>query len=419
LTSTPGLAAAQETLRDHGDAATRAAIAYSVTYPFGIVGPMLVIILLRRVFRVRLEDERAALADSEKKHRPRIEMMDVEVTEPAHAGKRLAEHPLLRDSQIVLSRILRDDVMAVPTADTVVQVGDVYRAFGPPDRLSSFVSAIGRRSAIDETKLHGDVSRMDIVVTRRHALHRSLRDLDLIHRFGVTIARVHRAGVELSPKGTLRLAFADQVTAVGPKANLEKVEDELGNCQEKLNQSQLIPIFLGIVLGVMVGSIPLVLPGLHGSLRIGLAGGALLAAIGLSQLGSLGPVVWYMPAAANALFRDFGLAIFLACVGFEAGDHFVQRAAQTAGLTLVLWGAVITVLPVLVVACFARAVLGMNFLTLSGWTAGAMGSSTTLFFAEEMTASNAPAVPYAAVLPLAELMPIICAQVLAIMSVHP
>jgi putative transport protein len=308
--------------------------------------------------------------------------------------------------------------MTVPTADTLVQVGDIFRAIGPHDNLVKLVTALGRKSATDLGIVHGSLHRMELVVTRTNVLHRTLRELDLVHRTGVTIAQMNRSGVDLMPTGSLRLAFADQVVVVGPKAGLKLVEAELGNCAQKLNQSQLVPIFLGIVMGVIVGSIPVMLPGLHGSLRIGLAGGSLLAAIALSRLGSLGSIVWYMPAAANQLFRDFGLAIFLACVGFEAGDHFIQRAAQNAGLTLLVWGALVTVLPVFIVACFARLALRMNFVSLSGWIAGAMGSSTTLLFAEEMTASNAPAIAYAAVLPMAELMPIICAQVLAITTMH-
>jgi putative transport protein len=210
--------------------------------------------------------------------------------------------------------------------------------------------------------------------------------------------------------------FADRVTVVGPKAGLQLVAAELGNSPDRIDRPQLIPIFLGIVLGVIVGSIPLALPGLGGGLRIGLAGGSLLAAIALSRLGSVGSIVWYMPAAANQLFRNFGLAVFLACVGLQAGDHFIQRAVATSGLALFAWGALITMLPVFVVACFARLALKMNFISLAGWVAGAMTSSTALFFAEDMTNSKAPSITYAAVLPLAELVPIIGAQVLAIVA---
>lgn len=258
----------------------------------------------------------------------------------------------------------------------------------------------------------------EFVVTRRHVLHRSLRELDLRRRAGVTIGLVHLAGVDLVPTASLRLAFADRITAVGPKVGLKLVETELGNSVDALDHAQFAPIFLGIVVGVVLGSVPLELPNLHGALHIGLAAGSLFAAIALSRLRSFGSIVWYMPAAANQLFRDFGLAIFLACVGFQAGDHFIQRAVHNSGFALLGWGALVTLLPVFVVACYARLVMGMNFISLSGWIAGVMSSSTTLQFASDITSSNAPAIVYAAVVPLAELLPIISAQVLALAAAH-
>jgi putative transport protein len=279
------------------------------------------------------------------------------------------------------------------------------------------VSALGRPSKVDLGTVTGDVRRMELVVTRTQVLRRPLRELHLQHRTGVTIARVNRAGINLVPTASLRLAFADQVTVVGPEAGLKMIEAELGNCPESLNRPRLVPIFLGIVLGVLVGSIPLKFPGLHTTLRIGLAGGPLLAAIALSQFGNIGSIVWYMPVSANQLFRDFGLAVFLACVGLQSGDHFFQHAAQGAGLVLLLWGAAITLLPVFIIACFARLILRMNFITITGWIAGAMTSSPALLFAGEMAGSDTPAIAYAAVAPLATLIPIICAQVLAI-AIH-
>lgn len=419
FTTTAGLGAAQEVLRGGRApfggqaAAARAVLAYSITYPCGVVAPLLVIVLLRRLFGVRMEQEKKALTEAEEKRRPPIDIVDFEVTESAHAGALLRDHPLLGDNSIVFTRMLRGDVQTVPTAQTQVQVGDIYRAVGPRGRLQKLVSAIGRPSTgLDHAA--GDLAHTDVLVTRIQVLHRPLRELDLIRRTGVTLARVNRAGVELVPTAGLRLAFADRVTAVGPKAGLKALEVELGNCPDKLEHSQLVPIFLGIVLGVLLGSVPVVVPGLHGTLRVGLAGGSLLAAIALSQLGSVGSVIWYMPAAANQLFRDFGLAVFLACIGLQAGDHFVQRAAQGGGAALLLWGAALTLLPVSLVGWFARAVLRMNFVTLAGWVAGTMTSSSSLLFANEMTESNGSAVAYAAVAPVAELLPILCAQVLAV-----
>lgn len=421
FTTTPGLAAGQESLRhtlaatpDQATAAVGAAsLAYTVAYPLGILGPILVIAALRRIFGVQMEKERADLATLEQSKRPPIESLDLEVTQESHAGKMLKEHPQLRLLGITFSRLLRDKTVTVPTGNTVIQIGDVFRAVGSRSNLMELVEAMGRLSNADMGDAGGDVRRMELIVTRTKVLRRPLRELDLIRRAGVTLARVNRSGIELRPTASLRLQFGDRVTAVGPEEGLKMLETELGNSPETLNRPQLIPIFLGIVLGVFIGSIPLAVPGLNLKLRIGLAGGPMLAAILLSQFGNLGSVVWYMPAAANQLFRDFGLAVFLACVGMQAGNQFLHRLAH-GGLQFVVWGALVTVAPVLLVGMFARRVLKMNFLTLSGWVAGAMTSSPALLFADELSASDAPAVAYAAVAPLGILAPILCAQLLVV-----
>jgi putative transport protein len=421
FTTTPGLAAGQESLRhilaatpDQATAAVDAAsLAYTVAYPLGILGPILVIAALRKIFGVQMERERADLAILEQSKRPPIESVDLEVTQESHAGKMLKEHPQLKSLGITFSRLLRDNTVTVPTGTTVIQIGDVFRAVGSRNNLMELVEAMGRLSTADMGDAGGDVRRMELIVTRTQVLRRPLRELDLIRRAGITLARVNRSGIELAPKASLRLQFGDRVTAVGPEEGLKMLEAELGNSPETLNRPQLIPIFLGIVLGVFIGSIPFAVPGLNLKLRIGLAGGPMLAAILLSQFGNLGSVVWYMPAAANQLFRDFGLAVFLACVGMQAGNQFLHRLAH-GGLQFVVWGALVTVVPVLLVGIFARSVLKMNFLTLSGWVAGAMTSSPALLFADELSASDAPAVAYAAVAPLGILAPILCAQLLVV-----
>jgi putative transport protein len=424
FTTTPGLAAAQEALRgarpgmDGQSMAEASGLAYSITYPFGVVGPMLVVAAVRSFFRINIAEERAALALAEQQNRTPIEFVDFEVTESEFAGKCVRDEPMLDREGVILTRLLRDGVETIPRPTTVVRVGDVFRAVGAKDRLDKVVDSFGRRSAVDLSTVTGDLDRAEFVVTHHHSLRKSLRELNLRRRHGVTIGKVHRAGVDLVPTANLRLAFADRVTAIGPKAALKLVEGELGNSVEELDHAQLAPIFLGLLVGVVLGSIPLKLPNLHGALHMGLAAGSLLAAIGLSRLGSFGAVIWYMPAAANQLFRDFGLAIFLACVGFQAGDHFIQRAADSGGVSLLFWGAVVTVAPVFIVACFARKALGMNFVSVSGWIAGVMTSSTTLQFASELTLSDSPATVYAAVAPLAELIPIVGAQVLAIVAGH-
>jgi putative transport protein len=418
FTSTAGLASAQETLRgispsDSGKiASAQAALAYSITYPLGIVGPMLVIQLLQSIFGISIEQERDALAAARERRNSPPETLDMRVTSFAHAGSQLRDIPLLQSHAVLLTRLLRDNVVSVPSGDTELRLGDVVQAVGPPGQLEQLVSLIGERAGTELSHAGGDIDRVQLIVTRTHVLHRPLHELNLVHRTGYTITSVTRAGVALIPSGSLRLIFADHIVAVGPRMNLKLIETELGNQMETLEKPRLVPIFLGIVLGVLVGSFPLVVPGTHATVRLGLAGGSLIIAIVLAQLGSLGSVVWYMPPASNRLFRDFGLAIFLACVGLTAGAGFIQRAATAAGAEILLFGALLSIVPVLVVGCFARRLLKMNFVTLTGWVAGTMGNSTTLLYASESTGSEAPALAYAAVTPLATLLPILLAQVL-------
>ncbi len=423
-TTTPGLGAGQEAIlhsfADQPDRAraevAKAGLAYTVTYPFGMIGPILAIVALRKWFGIRMKDEAAQLAAVEQTKRPPIETVDFEVTNAAHAGIPLKDHPLLRSNGVFFSRILREDAQSVPTGDTLVLVGDIFRALGTKSSVTEVVEAMGRPSKANLDSATGDVRRADFLVTRTDVLRRPLRDLAVIRKAGVTIARIHRAGIELFPKATMRLQFGDSVTAIGPDQGMRAVERLLGNSPEVLNRPQLIPIFLGIVLGVLVGSLPLWVPGLHTRVRIGLAGGPMLAAIILSQWGHIGKVVWYMPVAANQLFRDFGLAVFLACVGLQSGDHFLQRLHDHGGGMFILWGAVITMLPVMAIGAIARVWFKMNFITLAGWLAGAMTSLPALLFANEIAESDAPSVAYAAVAPLALLTPIICAQLLVLLT---
>jgi putative transport protein len=373
---------------------------------------MLVIELLRMLFGISVDHEHEALATAEKQRNSSVAWIDLEVTESQHVGSRLRDLPLLHDRKVIFSRLHRGDITSLPSGGTQLAVGDVYRAVGPQEKLDELVAALGRISKTDVGQISTDIERAELIVTQPHVLRRTLRDLDLIHRTGFTIAAVSRAGVELVPNGSLRLAFADHVVVVGPRKCRKVIEAELGNAPETLDQPRLVPIFLGIVLGVMVGSIPLAIPGIHSTVRLGLAGGPLIVAIVLAQLGSVGSVIWYMPPASNRMLRDFGLAIFLACVGLQAGAGFIQRAATANGVAMLVCGAVITILPVLVIGCIARMYLRENFITLAGWVAGTMGNSTTLLFANELTQSEAPSLAYAAVTPLATLVPILLAQFL-------
>ena len=263
FTTTPGLAAGQEVLRHTlGDSATSALavtnLAYAVTYPFGIVGPMLVIVALRRLFGVQVKEELAALAATEQSRRPPRDIIDFMVTASAHTGPALRDHPLLRDKEVIIfTRLLRGNNVSVPTADTQIQLGDFYRATGPKPALAELVAALGKPAEVDFDGAHSDVRRADLLVTRTQVLRRTLRELNLIHRTGVALARITRSGVELAPRAGLTLHFGDQVTAVGPEHRTQaSSRRNWATRRQTVNRPQLVPLFLGIVLGVIVGSIP-------------------------------------------------------------------------------------------------------------------------------------------------------------------
>jgi putative transport protein len=419
--TTPALAAGEEALRavvaarPHTDVKAALAatdLAYSVAYPFGLTGPILLVLLFRLIFRVKIKDELKALAEAEQGSRPQPAFIDVEVTNTALTGVAMKDQRFFQARGVFFTRMLREQTQKIPTANTCLRVGDILRAVGPQPALNELVALMGRVSPINLAELSGPVERAEIVVTHGKVLGKTLRELDLINRHGVTIARVQRSGVDLPAKASTSLHFGDTLMVIGPADGLKAAGTDLGNSNDALNQTQLIPIFLGIWLGVIAGSIPIMIPGLHTPVRIGLAGGPMLVAIALSRLGHVGSVVWYMPPAANQILRDFGMAVFLACVGFQSGDHFFEKLIYGGGLPLVGWGMVITIVPMLIVGLIARLVFKTNFITLSGLTAGAMTSSPTLLFANETTGSTAPAVAYASVYPLSMLIPVFCAQLL-------
>jgi putative transport protein len=419
--TTPALAAAQEAIRQvgpaHGYDPHRATalvnLAYSVAYPFGLTGPILLVIALRFAFRINVDEELRQLAVCEEVRRPPLAITDIEVTHPSLNGVALRDQRFLQNRGVIFTRVLKGSTITVPTGATELQVGDIVRAFGPQPALDELISMVGQPSKINLAEVGGsNIERAHVRVTHRHVLGKTLRELDLINQHGVTLSRVNRAGVDLPARAALKLQFGDAVTAVGPAAGLRAVEKLLGNSIDALNYTQLIPIFVGMWLGVIAGSIPLPVPGLSTTLRIGLAGGPMLVAIILSRIGNIGPLVWYMPGAANQVLRDFGMSIFLACVGFQSGDGFVQKLIYGGGLPLVLWGACVTIIPMTIVALYARLVMKMNFVTLAGLISGAMTSSPTLLFSNETTKSNQPAVAYAAVYPLSMLVPVFAAQLL-------
>jgi putative transport protein len=414
-TNTPSLAAAQQALKDKGVSASVAAIpgmAYAVAYPFGIVGIILTMLLIRAVFRISPQAESEALARLLERDRPKLTSINLEVKNPNLEGLPVVKVPTLAESGVVISRIMSQGKAQVATRDIRLHLGDVLHAVGPRDSLEQLRLIVGTESNVDVKQMPGNITARRIVVTKAHVLGETVAELDLGRRFGVMVTRVNRAEVELPPAGT-PLQFGDTVVVVGEEDAIKQVAAELGDSVRQLNHPQIVPIFIGIALGVIVGSWPIDI-GLPAPVKLGLAGGPLLVAIVLSRLGNFGPVVWYMPASANFMLRELGITLFLACVGLRSGAGFWETLVHGTGLYWMGVAAVITLAPLLIVAMVARAIYKLNYLTLCGLLAGSMTDPPALAFATHFTGSDAPSVSYATVYPLVMIMRVLAAQVLVL-----
>jgi putative transport protein len=422
VTNTPSLGAAQQALKDipglPDEAAKLPGLGYAIAYPFGIIGIILTMLLVRALFRVNIAQESEQIARIQRPAVPPPSNANLQVTNPNLDGLRIRDIPGLAESGVVISRILHEGKLEVAHPETVMRLGDVLHAVGPEKKLRQLQLVVGSESDVDLKEMPSSLIIRRLVVTRRAVLGKTLEELDLVGRFGVTVTRVSRAEIEFTPTRDYRLQFGDTLLAVGEEEGINRAAAEVGNSVRRLNHPEIVPIFVGIVLGVIVGSWPVEIPGMPAPVKLGLAGGPLVVAILLSRLGRVGPLVWYMPISANFILREVGIVLFLACVGLRAGDQFVATLVNGDGLRWMAWATLITLVPLLVVALVARAIYRVNYLSLCGLLAGSMTDPPALAFATNITGSDAPNVSYATVYPLVMLLRVLSAQAIVLLLVR-
>ncbi|MFA5059763.1 MAG: putative transporter [Candidatus Omnitrophota bacterium] len=415
-TNTPSLAAAQQALKEMSGVTAETlnlpGIGYAIAYPFGILGIIITMILAKTIFRLNPQKEaenyehlRAQMASS-------LKAMNLEVKNSNLNGLTIEKIPGLSASGVVISRMMHDNKVQIAQPDMVLHLNDVLLAVGPAHKLEELRVIIGSESNIDLRKIQSQITSKRVVVTKKAVIGKSIEELDLLTRYGVTITRVHRTEIEFSATQDLRLQFGDILLIVGEEDPIKRVAIELGNSPKQLDHPHVIPIFVGIVLGVILGSCPIYFPGVPLPIKLGLAGGPLIVAVILSRIGRIGPLIWYMPANANFMLREIGIVLFLACVGLRSGDKFVETLTQGQGLYWMAIASLITFVPLAVVALFARLKYKLNFLSLCGLLAGSMTDPPALAFANSLTSSNIPAVSYTTVYPLVMIMRVVSAQVL-------
>lgn len=413
-TNTPSLAAGQQALAQLGadDTAALQGLAYAVAYPFGIVGIILTLLLIRVAFHVDVKAEVVAAEVAATPHGPRPSTRNLEVRNENLAGIPLGKIPGLSAMQVVVSRISRGGKVEVARPETELHVGDILLAVGPDHDLDQLRIIVGAEVSFDLRAVPGPITTRRLIVTQSHVLGKPLAELTTFAQHQVAITRVTRGGLELSPSPAFRLHFGDILMVVGEGQAIVAVASEVGDSPRALEAPQPIPFFVGIALGVLVGSVPIALPGLPAAMRLGLAGGPLVVAILLSRLAHTGPLVWHLPPSSNHMLREVGITMFLAAVGIKSGERFVDVLTGGDGFVWLGYGVLITVLPILCVGLLARLWKKLNYAELCGLLAGSMTDPPALAFAQQTTDSDVPAVAYATVYPLVMLLRVLCAQVL-------
>ncbi|AKJ42423.1 putative transporter [Pragia fontium] len=417
VTNTPSLGAGQQVLTDlHADSALidQMGMAYAMAYPFGICGILLVMWIIRLLFKINIEQSAKEFDRQSGTSADNLQTMNIQVCNTNLNGMQLQDIPIINTEDIICSRLKRDNLLMVPSATTPIQLGDLLHLVGDKELLNKAKLLIGNEVDVSLSTRTSDLKMARVVVTSEKVMGKKIGDLNL-HRHDVVITRLNRAGIELVAGRSMSLNFGDILNLVGKPSSIDTVADIVGNAQQRLQQVQMLPVFIGIGLGVLLGSIPLFIPGFPAALRLGLAGGPLVIALILGRIGTLGKMHWFMPPSANLALRELGIVLFLAVVGFKSGANFVDTLINGDGIAWMGYGALITIVPLLIVGLIAYYVAKMNYLIICGLLAGSMTDPPALAFANGMhPTSGAAALSYATVYPLAMFLRIMSPQILAL-----
>jgi putative transport protein len=416
VTNTPGLGAAQQLLSEFGGAndASLAGMGYALAYPFGIIGIIVTMILVRLFFGIRIEQEVADYNASTGNGQKSLESVVITVVNPNLVGHEISFVHRFIGEEFVISRIQRGDEQFIPREDIVLREGDLLYGVSEKDHLDNLRLKIGPIEIAHKRALSGDMAMFHVLVTCRKTAGRTIDQIGIGRRYEANITRIFRSGMEILPTASTTVELGDVVRVVGKREILEDVREELGNSIKELVHPNPAPIFFGIFLGVVLGSIPLAIPGLPVPAKLGMAGGPLLVAILLGYKGRIGNYDFYIAPGASAMLRELGIILFLACVGLSSGKSFVETFSA-GGYVWMLYGAAITFIPIFSVAVIAR-LIKINYLKICGVIAGAMTDPPALEFANGFAATPAQSTAYATVYPVTMFLRILFAQVLVLIS---
>lgn len=411
VTNTPGLAAAQQTVSQMSQSPEQAnlmASGYAAAYPLGVVGIILSMFVIKGIFRISTDSEIKKLEEDLESSQLKPFLLSLEVTNKLIDGRTLLQLHDVIQCNFVVSRIMgEDDKITIPKSSTEIHVGDRLLIVCSAIDASRFTAVIGPQIEMDWESAQTPVFSRRILITKSEYNGVALGALRLHNGYKLNATRVNRAGVDLLAAPNLRLQMGDRLTVVGNLDDIDRLASRLGNSMKRLNQPNLITIFVGIILGIILGSV-----NLGFGMKLGLAGGPLVVAILLSRFGYKAKLITYTSSSASLLLRELGICLFLASVGISAGKGFADAVFNTTGMWWVIWGFVITVVPLIIVGLIARGHDRINFLTIMGLFSGSCTDPPALAYANNSTANDAPAVAYSTVYPLTMFLRVVAAQAL-------
>lgn len=415
-TNTPALGAAQQALKQLGISSSGAALSCAVTYPLGVIGVILAIIVMRRTF-VRPSDLVNRSADDEDV----TFIATFQVKNPAIYGKNIQEIANLSTAKFIVSRLWRNGQVSIPASDTIIEAEDRLMAITEENNIHSLEILFGKLESrdwntgeVDWNKIDSNLISRHLIISKPELNGKKLGSLKLRNSYGINITRVLRSGVNLLAKPGLVLQLGDRLTVVGKESQIQEVEKLVGNRLLKLKDPNLAAIFIGLVLGLLLGSVPLFVPGISVPVKLGLAGGPIIMGILIGRFGPQFRIVTYTTRSANLMLRGIGLSLFLACLGLDSGKHFIDTIMNGDGLLWIGLGFIITVVPVLIIGWLAMRVSRLDFGSACGMLCGAMANPMALTYANDIVEGDSPSVSYATVYPVAMFSRVIISQILVL-----
>ena len=413
-TNTPALGAAQQTLQQMGLPSSTPALSCAVTYPLGVLGVIIAVLLIRKLF-VRKED----ITEKDKDNANKTYIAEFQVFNPGIYGKSIKDIAHLSSVKFVISRLWRDNKVTIPTSEKILQKGDRLLVITSEKDVEAMTVLFGEQEHTDWNKDDIDWNAIDsqlisqrIIVTRPEINGKKLGSLRLRNHYGINISRVYRAGVQLLATSELVLQMGDRLTVVGEAAAIQNVEKVLGNAVKSLKEPNLVAVFIGIILGLALGAIPFTIPGISAPVKLGLAGGPIIVGILIGTFGPRLHMVTYTTLSANLMLRGLGLSMYLACLGLDAGAHFFETVVRPEGVLWIGLGFAITFIPVVVTGLIALKVMKVDFGSVSGMLCGSMANPMALNYVNDTVHGDNPSVSYATVYPLSMFLRVIIAQII-------